>query len=94
MKRIQNRFAIANFHGGGILMTTLILVLGYTTPLGLRRFAKILGHIRAHQRKKLAVRLYSPPRLRGKRSRRFVWNRVNNAWSKQVTTLDEDLAIE
>jgi len=45
MKANSNRIEIANLHGGGILMTTLILLLGYTTPRLLRRFAKVLAYI-------------------------------------------------
>jgi hypothetical protein len=45
MKGIRNRLDIASLHGGGILMTTLILLVGYNTPRVLRRFAKFLGYI-------------------------------------------------
>jgi hypothetical protein len=45
MKGIRNRRQIANLHGGGILMTTLILLAGYNTPRVLRRFAKLLGYV-------------------------------------------------
>jgi hypothetical protein len=45
MKLIRNRFQIASLQGGGILMTTVILLAGYNTPRVLRRFAKFLGYI-------------------------------------------------
>jgi hypothetical protein len=48
MKAIQNRRQIADLCGGGILMTTLILILGYTTPHVLRRVARVLAYISRH----------------------------------------------
>ena len=45
MKVFRNRFEVANLHGGGILMTTLILLAGYATPRLLRGFAWVLEHI-------------------------------------------------
>ena len=46
MKANSNRIEIAKLYGGGILMTTLILLFGYTTPRLLRRFARVLAFIR------------------------------------------------
>ena len=45
MKAFRNRVEIANLHGGGILMTTLILLAGYATPRVLKGVAKVLAHI-------------------------------------------------
>jgi hypothetical protein len=45
MKAIRNRIEIANLHRGGILMTTLILLVGCTTPRILRGCAKALAYI-------------------------------------------------
>jgi hypothetical protein len=45
MNAIQNRIAVANYHAGGIAMTTLILLFGHGTPRILNAFAKILASI-------------------------------------------------
>ncbi len=48
LKAIPNRIDIANLHGGGILMTTLIFVFGEATPRVLKWLASILAHIAGH----------------------------------------------
>jgi len=48
MKAIRNRFEIAHLHGGGILMTTLILLAGYATPRVLKGVARFLEHFLRH----------------------------------------------
>lgn len=42
MNGIRNRIQIARIHGGGILMTTLILVTGCATPRVLNGIARFL----------------------------------------------------
>jgi len=44
MRGIRNRIDIANLHGGGILMTALILVAGCATPRLLKGVARFLEH--------------------------------------------------
>jgi hypothetical protein len=57
MKSIRNRLHIANLHGGGILMTTLILVAGYSTPRVLRRVCQALGiRIGANERRVIGAK--------------------------------------
>ena len=45
MKAIRDRIEIANFHRGGILMTTLVLLAGSATPRILKRVATVLAHL-------------------------------------------------
>lgn len=44
MNGIRNRIQIAHLHGGGVLVTTLILVAGSATPRVLNGFARFLEH--------------------------------------------------
>ena len=44
MKEVRNRIEIATLHGGGILMTTLILIAGCATPRVLKGVARFLEH--------------------------------------------------
>jgi hypothetical protein len=44
MNGIRNRIEIAHLHGGGIFMTTLILVAGWATPRVLKGVARFLEH--------------------------------------------------
>lgn len=48
LKTLPNRVEIANLHGGGVIMTTLIFVFGEATPVLLKWLANILGHIAGH----------------------------------------------
>lgn len=48
LKAIPNRIDIANLHGGGVLMTTLIFVFGEATPGLLKWLAGILARIAGH----------------------------------------------
>ena len=43
MKGIRNRIEIANLHGGGILMSTLILLAGCSTPNVLKGVERLQG---------------------------------------------------
>lgn len=45
MNVIQSRIEIANLHGGGMVMTTLILLFGDRTPRVLRAFATLMAYI-------------------------------------------------
>jgi len=44
MKEVRNRIEIAHLYGGGILITTLILVAGRATPRVLKGVARLLEH--------------------------------------------------
>ena len=43
MNSLRSRVDLANIYRGGIVMTTVILIFGYTTPRLLRWFAKRLA---------------------------------------------------
>ena len=45
MNFVQNRIGIANYYKGGLLITTVILIFGYSTPRVLRLVAKGLARI-------------------------------------------------
>jgi hypothetical protein len=42
---LHKRVGLANTYGGGIMMTTLILVFGYSTPRLLKWIAKRLAYV-------------------------------------------------
>jgi hypothetical protein len=44
MNMLEKRVALANFYGGGLVMTTLILLFGYSTPRFLRWIANRLAY--------------------------------------------------
>ena len=44
---IQNRIEIASFYRGGVVMTTLILIFGRTTPKIIRAFGNVLRYLAA-----------------------------------------------
>lgn len=45
MNFLQNRIVIANYYKGGVLITTVILIFGYSAPRFLRMVAKGLAKI-------------------------------------------------
>jgi hypothetical protein len=44
MKTVENRINVANLHGGGVLITTLIFIFGDNTPLVLKVIERILAY--------------------------------------------------
>lgn len=45
MNFLRNRIEIANYYNGGLLITTVILIFGYSSPRFLRLVAKGLAKI-------------------------------------------------
>jgi len=45
MNTVENRINVANLHGGGVLITTLIFIFGDNTPRVLKIIERILAYI-------------------------------------------------